>query len=87
MIAAELAFPQRKVNAAQAWHEWLPIRDTATNLLAINRTLQFGASTYLLHAVGDTHHIMHAVILQRNMSIKWPDHFLGMMLVYLCIYA
>ena len=45
LVTAELAFPQRKMNAAQAWHEWMPIRDTATNLYAINRTLQFGACT------------------------------------------
>ncbi|KAL3138688.1 hypothetical protein ABBQ32_006443 [Trebouxia sp. C0010 RCD-2024] len=38
----ELAFPQRKMNAAQAWHEWMPIRDTPSNFYAINRTLQFG---------------------------------------------
>ncbi|KAL3138687.1 hypothetical protein ABBQ32_006442 [Trebouxia sp. C0010 RCD-2024] len=35
-------FPQRKMNAAQAWHEWMPIRDTPSNFYAINRTLQFG---------------------------------------------
>jgi phosphodiesterase/alkaline phosphatase D-like protein len=38
----ELEFMQRKMNAAQAYHEWMPIRDTPSNFYAINRTLQFG---------------------------------------------
>jgi phosphodiesterase/alkaline phosphatase D-like protein len=33
---------QRKMFAAQAYHEWMPIRDTPSNFYAINRTLQFG---------------------------------------------
>lgn len=38
----DLDFPTRKMNAAQAYHEWMPIRDTPSNFYAINRTLQFG---------------------------------------------
>lgn len=33
------------MNAAQAYHEWMPIRDTPSNFYAINRTLQFGMYT------------------------------------------
>jgi phosphodiesterase/alkaline phosphatase D-like protein len=40
--ATEGDWNQRKMFAAQAYHEWMPIRDTPTNLYAINRTLQFG---------------------------------------------
>ena len=41
-VTADLDFPTRKMNAAQAYHEWMPIRDTPSNFYAINRTLQFG---------------------------------------------
>lgn len=37
-----ISWKSRKHNAAQAWHEWMPIRDTPSNFYAINRTLQFG---------------------------------------------
>lgn len=52
--AADGPFLQRKMSAAQAWHEWMPIRDTPSNFYAINRTLQFGTHPpALLHATND----------------------------------
>ena len=48
---AELAWPQRKQNSAQAWHEWIPIRDTDTNLYAINRTIGFGEALLAARAL------------------------------------
>lgn len=41
-LHADGDFMTRKRSAAQAYHEWMPIRETATNFYAINRTLQFG---------------------------------------------